>query len=375
MEIARTPRGLLLRALRTMLPLDGALADGRALPPDLVIMLPTLRCNLHCPYCFQRDDSGLAWQPDDQDELRLDEWLAVIADLRPLGPHVIVLGGELFLYRDALKLLRAVKEAGLPLTVITNGIALPRVAGELLQIGLDRLIVSLDGPLEVHNSVRGHRRGYQLAIEGITRVLKGRSITRKPFVQASCAISVYTQAHLAEFVRQIGPIGVDQIALNGLIFASAEQAEAQRSALQLAFGVEQCSAEVLDNGAQQGVDVAVLRRELAEIRSGPWSNKVIVAPPGVEQHLEAYFAPTAPPFRDQRCTAIHRELWVLPNGDIGACGYIADLSMGNVREGGLLLAWNSQPYRHFRRRLAEGLLPACTRCSKLNFEHPPTGAA
>src|SRR5215475_2852486 len=112
MEIARTSRGLLLRALRTMLPLDGVLADGRALPPDPVIMVPTLRCNLRCPYCFQRDDSGLAWQPQDQEELKLEEWLAVIADLQQLGPHVIVLGGELFLYRYALKLLRAVKEAG-----------------------------------------------------------------------------------------------------------------------------------------------------------------------------------------------------------------------------------------------------------------------
>src|SRR5262245_66233379 len=117
MEIARTPRGLLLRALRSVLPLDGALANGRALPPDLVILVPTLRCNLHCPYCFQRDDSGLAWHAPDQDELKLQEWLALIADLRQLGAHVIVLGGELFLYRDALKLLRAVKEAGLPLTI------------------------------------------------------------------------------------------------------------------------------------------------------------------------------------------------------------------------------------------------------------------
>jgi sulfatase maturation enzyme AslB (radical SAM superfamily) len=58
--IARTPRGLLLRALRTLLPLDGALPDGQALPPDIVVLMPTLRCNLHCPYCFQRDETGLA---------------------------------------------------------------------------------------------------------------------------------------------------------------------------------------------------------------------------------------------------------------------------------------------------------------------------
>jgi MoaA/NifB/PqqE/SkfB family radical SAM enzyme len=272
-----------------------------------------------------------------------------------------------------MKLLRAVKRARLPLTIITNGTALPRVAAELLEIGLDRLIVSLDGPPEVHNAVRGHPRSYQLAAEGIARVLAGRRSAQQPFVQVSCALSVYTQAHLAAFVSAVGRLEVDRIVLNGLIYASAEQAAAQRAALAAAFGVEQCRADVLDNGAQSGVDVPLVCRELAAIRAGPWSDRVIVAPPGVEQHLAAYYAPDAPPFRGQRCTAIHRELWVLPNGDVGACAYIADLAMGNVRTGGVLAAWNSPLYRRFRERLGAGLLPACARCSKLSFVQPPAG--
>jgi radical SAM protein with 4Fe4S-binding SPASM domain len=362
---------MLRRALRTLLPLDGALPGGRALQPDIAVLVPTLRCNLRCPYCFQRDETGLAWQPPDQGELSLGEWLAVVADLAPLGPHVIVIGGELFLYRDALKLLRAVKAAGLPLTIITNGTGLPRAAAELLEIGLDRLIVSLDGPPEIHNAVRGHPRAYQLAAEGIARVLASRRSNWQPFVQVSCAISAYTQAHLAAFVAEAGRLGVDQIVLNGLIYASAEQAEAQRVALHTAFGVEHCRAKVLDNGAQHGVALALLRDELAAIRASPWSERVIVAPPGVEQHLDAYFALGAPPFHGQRCTAIHRELWVMPNGDISACGYINELSMGNARAGGVLAAWNSPLYRRFRQRLSAGLLPTCTRCSKLSFERPP----
>ncbi len=357
--IARTSRGLLLRALRTLLPPDGALPGGQALPPDIAVLVPTLRCNLHCPYCFQRDEAGLAWQPQDGAELSLAEWQGVVAELASLGPHVIVIGGELFLYRDALKLLRAVKQAGLPLTVITNGIALPRVAAELLEIGLDRLIVSLDGPPEIHNAVRGHRRGYQLATEGIARVLAGRRSTRKPFVQVSCALSVYTQAHLAAFVSMVGSLGSrpDRAEWADLCQHRAGRGAARGAGGGLRRRAVPCRRARQWRTAGRGHGSAAPRAGGDPRR--PWSERVVVAPPGVEQHLAAYYAPDAPPFRGQHCTAIHRELWVLPNGDIGACGYIAELAMGNVRTGGVLAAWNSPLYRRFRERLGAGLLPTC----------------
>jgi hypothetical protein len=77
----------LVRGLRRLLPIDGALPDGRSLPPDVVILVPTLRCNLKCPYCFQRNESSPAWRPQQEDRLSLAEWQAVIAEIKPLGPH------------------------------------------------------------------------------------------------------------------------------------------------------------------------------------------------------------------------------------------------------------------------------------------------
>lgn len=187
------------------------------------------------------------------------------------------------------------------------------MASDLVTLELDRLIVSLDGQPDVHNRVRGHPRSFQLASEGIARVVAERATGRRPFVQVCCAILVYNQTALAEFVETVAPCGVDQIALQGLIYATREQVEAQGLALRAAFGIERCEASVLDNGAYVGVDVGLLGRELATIRSGGWSNRVVVTPPGVEQHLEVYYALQGQPFREQRCTAIYRELWVLPN--------------------------------------------------------------
>jgi radical SAM protein with 4Fe4S-binding SPASM domain len=359
-----------LRPLRKLLPIDGTLPGGYSLPPDVIVFVPTLSCNLSCSYCFQRVENRAARQSHPEGDLSLIEWQTIIDEVKSLGLPVIVMGGELFLYLHAIELLRQIKAADLPLTVITNGTALPRVAAELVSIGLNWLIVSLDGPPEVHNIVRGHPRGFELAAEGIVRLVAERGVCPSPLVQVSCAISMHTQDHLNSFVEAVGPLGVDLIVLNSLVYATAEQVETQRKALREAFQIEEYTG-IPNHGAQIGVDPALLRRELATIRASRWAERVVMAPPGVEKHLEAYYAPYAQPFHRQICRAIFRELRVMPNGDVVACAHLHGLAMGNIREGSLLKAWNSPSFRRFRLRLAQGLLPTCTRCEKLTYKLPP----
>ncbi len=258
----------------------------------------------------------------------------------------------------------------MPLTLITNGLALPKFASELVEIGVDQLIVSIDGPAEVHNRVRNHPKSYQRATEGIRQVLFTRGACSAPFVQVSCTISTYTQGHLQDFVNTMGALGVDRIVFNNLIYATTEQVMAQTEVLQANFAV-QCFGGGLDNSAFSGVDPALILSELSAIREGPWTERVFVAPPGVEQNLEAYYDSRALSFQDQFCTAIYRELWILPDGEVAACAHLKDMAMGNIRQAGLMAIWNGPRYRVFRQCLAKSLLPACMRCEKLIYEHPP----
>lgn len=365
-----SPWPRLLRGGRRLLPIDGLLPAGYSLPPDVVVMLPTLRCDQTCPYCFQRSAHGIAAPAHCLNELGLADWKAIIAQVRPLKSHVIVMGGELFLYPRALELLAAIRDADLPLTVITNGMALPDVATELANLGLQRLIVSIDGPPAVNNRLRGHRQGFQRAAQGIDRVIAQRGVCPSPLVQVSCTISVHTQRHLRSFVQHMGPSGVDVIVLNNLIYATPTQVQAQGQALRQGWAAAQCNT-ALNHGAVLGIDPTILQHELVAIRDGPWSERVLVAPPGSENHFRSYYAPHAPPFAGQRCTAIYRELWVLPNGDVAACGLINAVTMGNILESGLMAVWNGRSFRRFRQLLAQGLLPACVRCPKLSYHHPP----
>jgi MoaA/NifB/PqqE/SkfB family radical SAM enzyme len=359
----------LIRGSRKLLHLDGLLPDGRSLAPNVVVLMPTMGCNLSCIYCFQRGPGDAKAPLRSEKRLSAAEWLSVIAEIKPLHLPVIVMGGELFLYPEILTLLRAIKDADLSLTVITNGFELSKFARELVEMGLDNLIVSLDGPEDVHNQVRNHPKSYQRATEGIRQVLVARGVCAGPFVQVSCTISAFTQSHLRSFVERLGTLGVDRIVFNSLIYATAEQVAAQAEILKTDFATDYTGAG-LENDAFAGIDPAIIQLELSAIRAGPWADKVFVAPPGVEHNLEAYYAPPTLPFQKQFCTAIYRELWLLPDGNMAACVHLPELTMGNVCQEGLMAVWNGPRYRLLRQRLASGLLPACIRCEKLTYEHP-----
>jgi hypothetical protein len=105
----------------------------------------------------------------------------------------------------------------------------------------------------------------------------------------------------------MGRLNVDRILFNSLIFATGEQVAAQAEWLHRRF-LAPWSKLTLDNHAQISIDPEIIGREMAAIRAGPWSSLTYMARPGVEENLGAYYAPHAPPFERQRCTAVYREL-------------------------------------------------------------------
>ncbi len=375
LQDSRRPRRLvarLLRAARKKWPvIDGAVELRYSLPPDVATFVPTWDCNLRCPYCFQRDLDSPTQRQQRSEQMSLADWTRVIDELKPLGIPIIVMGGEWSLFRDALGLLEAIKRAGLALTLITNGTGLPALAEQLVRLRIDRVIVSVDGPAHIHNAIRGHPQAYDLAVAGIERVIASRGQCPSPIIQVSCTVSAYTQAHLREFVGAMAALGVDLIAFNNLIYATAEQVSASLALLQAVFSVHSSTVSALAHQKQVGIDATMVEQEMAAIRRGPWSTRTVMLPPGSEQHLAAYYAPGAPFFRNQRCGVIHRELWILPNGDVSACSLMTELRTGNVLESGVMVIWNGRACRELREYLTKGLMPACARCPKLAYHRPP----
>ncbi|MBL8438283.1 MAG: GTP 3',8-cyclase MoaA [Zoogloeaceae bacterium] len=129
------------------LPAGATLSDqfGRGLR-DLRISI-TDRCNFRCVYCMPREVFGddYAFLPRTA-LLSFEEITRLARIFASRGVQKIRLtGGEPLLRKGVEKLVAMLAEIpGLELTLTTNGVLLPKLAGPLRRAGLHRLTVSLD---------------------------------------------------------------------------------------------------------------------------------------------------------------------------------------------------------------------------------------
>ncbi len=135
---------------------------------DLRVSL-TDRCNLRCTYCMPPE--GLPWLP--RPELLTDaevSRLVAIAVTRLGVTEVRFTGGEPLL-RPGLRAIVAATGALEPrptLSLTTNGIGLDRLAGPLVEAGLDRINVSLDTLSPERFARLTHRDRHADVLRGLT---------------------------------------------------------------------------------------------------------------------------------------------------------------------------------------------------------------
>jgi cyclic pyranopterin phosphate synthase len=104
----------------------------------------TDRCNFRCLYCMPA--AGLEWLPK-SDILSYEEIAQIVRELAPLGLRRLrITGGEPTLrpqLENLIGLLKSVPEIE-DISLSTNGVRLPDLAGRLRKAGLDRVNMSAD---------------------------------------------------------------------------------------------------------------------------------------------------------------------------------------------------------------------------------------
>ena len=136
-------------------------ADLTSCVPVLCVWELTLACNLKCSHCGSRAGEKRT------DELSLDEVTEVIEALARLGTREIaIIGGEVFLRKDWIEIIHRITENGIDCTMQTGAFRLPdRFLAAAQEAGLKGLGVSIDGPAELHDDLRGRNGSYSDALK------------------------------------------------------------------------------------------------------------------------------------------------------------------------------------------------------------------
>jgi MoaA/NifB/PqqE/SkfB family radical SAM enzyme len=114
--------------------------------PLTVLLSVTNRCMSNCIYCYCEDECS----PDiDGREVK-----SLIDQAASMGCRTIwFIGGEPLLREDIIEIARYSKDKGLSACIASNGHLLSEKI-EILEV-IDNMVISLDGPEEMHNANRG----------------------------------------------------------------------------------------------------------------------------------------------------------------------------------------------------------------------------
>jgi len=148
------------------------------------------------------------WQKTDGKELDLDDLARHRGSIAGLGVREVVLtGGEALLHRRFGQLCEFLRECGARVTLLTTGLLLAKRA-EIVARCVDEIIVSIDGPQQVHDQVRRVAGAYQLIGKGIGAVRERNP--RMP-VNARSTLQKANHAVLRQTVAGAKQLGIDSI--------------------------------------------------------------------------------------------------------------------------------------------------------------------
>jgi Y-X(10)_GDL-associated radical SAM protein len=308
--------------------------------PIQVVWEITLACNLKCMHCGSR--AGKA-RPS---ELSTEECLDVVRQLARLGTReVSIIGGEAFLRRDWLDIIRAIASYDMHPSMQSGGLALneERIRGAK-EAGLRSCGISLDGSPELHDRLRGVKGSFEHALRAL-RLLQKYDIPRGVNTQ----IGATTLPHLRELLHTIADAGARnwQIQLTVAMGNAVDHPEVLMQPYQM-LDLMPHLAELHEEAATLGVAMQA-GNNIGYF--GPYENLWR----GTDDGYGHY----------QGCTAGHATLGIEADGTIKGCPSLetASYAGGNVRDLTIEQIWNhSDQLRFTRDRTLDDLWGFCRSC-------------
>ncbi|MFH0786473.1 MAG: radical SAM protein [Pseudomonadota bacterium] len=176
----------------------------------------TERCNLHCRHCYQE---GIA-----SPELSLPEIRQVVEEIDEMvkawskayeiafSPSINVTGGEPFFRSDLFEILEVMGRKGFDLYLLSNGILIDRErARRLAGLSVKGVQVSLEGPEEIHESLRG-KGSFSASLKGV-----GQLIAEGIVVTLNMTLSEINAGTIAEMVALTKSLGVGRLGFSRLV--------------------------------------------------------------------------------------------------------------------------------------------------------------
>ncbi|MEN8134570.1 MAG: radical SAM protein [Thermodesulfobacteriota bacterium] len=299
----------------------------------------TERCNLNCSHCYQSGDRV--------DELSLVEIRDVLDEIIEMikaweetyglefSPSLNVTGGEPFLRQDLFEILAEMRSRDFAIYLLTNGTLLDvDKTMALADLGVRGVQVSLEGPQEIHDSIRG-KGSFEASCRGVQHLLDGGLK-----VTLNATLSEINGDKFGEMVEIANSLGVQRLGFSRLVPSGRGLGLIDRM-----------------------IDSEQVREIYQKIFSLPTNGlEIVTGDPVASQMRSGLDNEDCGEVATGGCAAGVSGLTLLPDGTVSPCRRLA-VTVGNVREDSLREIWANSPVLG-KLRDRESYRGKCGRCPR-----------
>jgi radical SAM protein with 4Fe4S-binding SPASM domain len=260
------------------------------------------------------------------------------------------------------------KKKGSVVSVVTNGAMLEKYAEDIVKNKWDMILVSFDGPKEIHDKCRNFDGAYDAAAKGLIKInqIKKKMKSVKPFVLTSTTLSSVNVPVLEETFNIGKKINPDLMVVYLSWFTSEKIGKAHTEILEKNIGVTPYTWKSYVNEFSKK-DAESFKNALTRVKHKKWPFPYFIIPDLKDKDFEDYYLKPEKFFGYDKCVAPFIMVDIMPNGDVVTCRDYIDVIVGNITEKPLLDIWNDKKFVAWRKLLIKhhGKLPICSRCCGL----------
>ncbi len=333
-------------------------------PPDSYSVghEPTMRCNLRCKMCYQGQSRGKR-----KTELSADKLTQINQRLCDKTAAIKLVGGEPFMRTDIMDIISFWDHKNKKIFLQTNCTLInEKNIAALKRFGnITGILTSLDGPRELHDSIRG--------ISGTFDRLQ-RSITLLHTHLHNVPISIFAvllfSDNLDRFYELLDTCKALGVTTINVLFEQVYTPRDEHSAHEIlqrrlgwTKGSYRLNTQIREPLFPDAFTLRTLRKRLAAIRSYGLRNGCFVnfTPFNFYDNFERYFGTS--PGKVFCSKLLTPELRINQTGDVIWCDVI-EKSFGNLLDKHPDEIWLSENFQQFRNHLFRQGLPVCHRCCK-----------
>jgi len=277
----------------------------------------TERCNLKCTHCYQSGKSS--------DELSLSEIRSVIGEVADMlgewsaaydvafSSSFNITGGEPFLRQDIFPVLEELADKRIDAYLLSNGILITKDKAEVLsRLGVKGVQVSIEGPEEIHDAIRG-KGSLKRSLSGIQCLLDAGIE-----VAMNTTLSEINATYFLDVIALASSMGVQKLGFSRLVPSGSGRNLLNRM----------LTKEALED----------LYSMIFSLNTG--NLKIVTGDPVASQFRSPAGKGDAGSFPSGGCAAGVSGLTILPDGTVTPCRRLP-LPLGNVRTDSLREIWST----------------------------------